>query len=153
VGRHVLYTDISGKAKVINHLRINLIIRMKIFLIMLLLSSCQSKGTIDKACLKEIRTGKFAYEGRYGQDVEIIRTKDQQVEIINKGKSKQILEVKWTSETTYILTLREVVNSKPCLKIGETINVTVVKCDGKRYLAKYSSERCGKGESTFIKIE
>jgi hypothetical protein len=59
----------------------------------------------------------------------------------------------WTSDTTYVLTLKEIVNVKGCLKIGETIRVTVLECKGKRYLAKYTSERCGQGESAFIKVE
>jgi hypothetical protein len=91
---------------------------VKIFLCVLMLVSFSKVNGQDKPGLKAIRTGTFNYEGRCGQDVEIRRTEGQQIELTNKEKSKQILGVTWTSDSTYVLTLREVVKQKPCLKIG-----------------------------------
>lgn len=107
----------------------------------------------DKDCLASMKTGKFAYEARYGQDVEIIRNEGEQVELTNKGKSKLILDVEWKTEAEYVLTLKEMISSKGCLKLGDWIKVTIVECEGARYVAKYESEHCGKGESVFVKLE
>ena len=107
----------------------------------------------DKDCLKSIKTGKFTYEGRYGQGVEIVRNEGEQVELTNKGKSRLILSVEWNTETNYVLTLKEMINSKGCLKVGDWIKVTILECEGTRNVAKYESEHSGKGESVFIKMQ
>jgi hypothetical protein len=104
-------------------------------------------------CLKNHRTGKYTYKSR-GKTVEVIRTEKEQTEIYNNGKSKLILSVEWTSGSTYVLTFKKGINAPPgCLTEGDWIKVTIVKCYGKQYAAKYTSNKCGEGENVFEKIE
>ncbi len=115
--------------------------------------ACMQSVAQKVDCLKNHRTGKYTYQSR-GQMVEIVRTENEQTEIFNDGKSKLILSVEWLNNSTYLLTLKQAVNSsKGCLSVGDWIKVTIVKCYGKQYSAKYESNKCGAGESVFVKVE
>jgi hypothetical protein len=107
----------------------------------------------NKDCLKSMRTGKFTYAGRNGEGIEILRSKGEQVELTNNGRSKLILSIDWRAEDIYVLTLKKIVNNQGCLNPGDWIRVKIIACEGTSYKAKFDSERCGSGESVFVKLE
>jgi len=101
----------------------------------------------------KMRTGRFKYANKL-EGTTIVRTKKKQVEYSNNGNSKLILRVKWLNDSTYTLTHKKSVNKDPgCLVKGVEILVQIKECDSLAYFATYSSTKCGKGESYFIKIE
>ena len=107
----------------------------------------------DSGCLEKFRTGTFQYETGGGEKVIIYRTKRKQTEVFNNGKSKLILKIKWLNDSTYLLIQKKAVNAPGCLKKGDIIKTRVVSCEGERFTCEYSSERCGKGKSVFLKLE
>lgn len=106
----------------------------------------------NKNCLESLKSGKFTYEGMEGK-IEIIRSNDKQVEIYNNGESKLILKIEWINDHEYILTHLESLNAPGCLEKGDSIKTTVVKCEDNKYYCVFTSNKCGNGSATFIKLE
>lgn len=97
-------------------------------------------------------TGRFTYEGEEGK-VEIIRTENRQVEIYNNGKSKIILKLKWTGDSSYVLTRigGENVEKGP-LKLGNKIFTHVNKQIGKKYYCSWKAKKLS-GGCVIIKLD
>lgn len=106
----------------------------------------------EKLTYEDIKTGTFTYEGQEG-NVEIIRTKREQIEIFNEGKSKITLKIEWVNDFTYILEVKELINAPGCLKRGDWIKASIGNRDKKGYDCSYTSSSCGSGSSRFIKLE
>jgi hypothetical protein len=103
-------------------------------------------------CFKKHVIGKFTYQDRQHES-EIIRTRTKQTEIFNFGKSKLILKIKWLNDSTYVLTHQKAINAPGCLDKGDWIKATITNCDETHYTATYTSNKCGNGKSTFIKLQ
>ena len=104
----------------------------------------------DAQCLEKMKIGKFKYEGKLDGTV-IVRTKKKHIEYSNGGKSKLILKVEWKNDSTYVLTHKKSIKDPGCLEKGGQIKVEIISCEGNKYLARYTSDNCGNGESWFIK--
>lgn len=100
----------------------------------------------------DLKVGKFTYEGKEGE-IEIVRTKNRQVEIYNNGKSKLILKIDWINDSTYVLTHIKSINAPGCLEKGDWIRATITSRSGDTYECTYTSNRCGSGKSVFKKLE
>ena len=101
---------------------------------------------------EKFKTGKFTYEGRIGE-VEIIRTKKTQTEIYNEGKSKLIFKIKWVNDSTYILKHQKSINAPGCLEKGDWIKAIILGSENNKYTCSFTSNKCGEGQSVFIKLE
>jgi hypothetical protein len=77
-------------------------------------------------CLDKIKTGKFKYLAS-GQVVEVTRTKHEQIETFNDGKSQIFTKIKWISDTEYISTFVKKINAPGCLKKGDKMNIVTEK--------------------------
>jgi len=127
---------------------------MKSLYLSLLISLCTSfvYGQNTKKELEKFRTGKFTYLGQE-EDVVIIRTKKQQTETYNQGKSKLILKIEWVNDSTYVLTHQKAIEAPGCLTKGDWIKTIITSQDGNKYTCTYTSNKCGSGEGTIVKLE
>ena len=101
---------------------------------------------------KSFRTGIFTYQNSKTR-VKIVRTEDEQIEIYNDGNSKLILGIHWENDSTYVLTHKQAINAPGCLQIGDWIKTTITSAEKNKYSCTYTSNRCGSGESVFIKVK
>ncbi|MCB0478717.1 MAG: hypothetical protein KDC84_11160 [Crocinitomicaceae bacterium] len=85
-----------------------------------------SSYTFAQNCV-DTKTGVFSYVTN-GMKVFIVRYENEQIEFFNKGDSKLLESVKWTSDSTYILTHIIDKNVNGSLKKGDKIFSTVVSC-------------------------
>jgi uncharacterized protein YxeA len=120
-----------------------------LFASLLLFTQLQAQ-TFDNTCLSKYKTGTFSYEGKE-KEVQIIRTKTQQIEIFNEGKSKAYLKIEWKNDSTYVLTLTKVKNV-PNAQIGQQIETHIVSCEGDRYVCEYTAGAT-KGECVIVKLK
>lgn len=101
---------------------------------------------------KSFKTGTFTYLNSESK-VKIVRSENEQVEIYNDGESRLILDIHWENDSTYVLTLKQAINAPGCLQIGDWIKTTITSAEKSRYTCTYTSNRCGSGESEFIKLK
>ena len=140
--RYDLYTSVSINSE---HLK-------QIILLTLLTLVFKPIFSQDQIDFEYFKTGKFTYEGKEGE-VEIIRTKNKQIEVYNGGNSKLILKIKWINDSTYVLTHKKSINAPGCLEKGDWIKATILNGSKDQYECSYTSNRCGEGKSIFIKLE
>lgn len=126
---------------------------MKYILSIIIFITCSlSIHAQDSPCLQKMRFGTFEYLNKH-EGTTIVRKRNKHIEYSNSGKSKLKLKIEWLNDSTYVLTHKKAVNNSGCLEKGTQIIVKIVSCDGNKYFAKYSSDKCGNGESWFIKID
>ena len=101
---------------------------------------------------KRFKKGEFAYVGQENA-VKIIRTKRKQIEVFGDGKSKLILKIDWTNDSTYVLTHLKSINANGCLKKGEQIITTIINSTADKYTCFYTTKNCGEGRSAIIKLK
>ncbi len=106
----------------------------------------------SEECLKNIRTGTFEYVTS-GIKVTVIRTENEQIELLNEGKSKAISKVRWINNREYIITFVKSINLPGCLKEGDEMKMVITECNGNTYTTIGSSERCGNAGITITKIQ
>jgi len=63
------------------------------------------------------------------------------------------MNVEWTSDSTFILTVKSLGGEKGCLSKGDWIKVKIIKAEGETYTAKFYSEFCGNGETVFTRVD
>jgi hypothetical protein len=97
-----------------------------------------------------IKEGKFV--PLHDPSVELIRTKDQQTETFNKGKSRIVTSLKWMNDYVYKLTHSNTENSPGNLKPGDSILVKIIYANKKKYLCHYTS-KYGSGTNVYLKIK
>jgi uncharacterized protein YxeA len=120
---------------------------LNICLIFIYTTNAQS---LNSECLTNFKTGTFTYEGKESE-VQIIRSKTQQVEIFNNGKSKAYLKIEWKNDSIYVLTLTKVKNV-PNVQVGQKIETHIVSCNGTRYVCTYFAGNT-KGECVIVKLK
>ncbi len=104
-------------------------------------------------CAKKMREGKFTYEGRE-YDVQVIRTKNKQVEIFNNGKSKIISKIHWVSDTEYWLIFKRSKNVKMVnRKKGEIMKVKIISCEGNKYYYECRGDKVSYTDGNMIKLD
>jgi uncharacterized protein YxeA len=116
----------------------------------LLIAFVSNAQTLNTDCLADYKIGTFSYEGKENE-VQIIRTKNQQIEIFNNGKSKAYLKIEWKNDSTYVLTLTKVKNV-PNAQIGQEIVTRIISCEGGRYVCTYTAGNT-KGECVIVKLK
>ena len=121
-------------------------------LFILLISFSVQMFSQNKMSYDDLKTGKFTYEGMEGE-VEIIRTKKKQIEITNGGESKLISKIDWINDSTYVLTLKKMINSPGCLEKGDWIKSTILNRKGDKYECSFTSKKCGDGTAVLVKLE
>ncbi len=99
---------------------------------------------------EKFKTGTFTYQAGK-QTVVIKRTKNKHIEIVDGAKL--VMDIEWTSDSTYVLTAKKIGGKPGCLSKGDWIKVKIVKIEGEAYTAKFYSEFCGNGTSVFTKVE
>ena len=99
----------------------------------------------------KFKTGTFIYPDF--PDAKIVRKKRKQIEIYNKRSSKVIMKIKWTSNSSYILTVKKLVNDSSCLKIGDVIKVKLTSSNGNTYFYDHSTKKCGNGSGSIKKVD
>lgn len=115
------------------------------FLMLTTFSFSQEKNKFEK-----FKTGTFTYQS--GKTTIVVkRTESKQFEYFDGGKI--VMNVEWTSDSTFVLTAKKIGGKPGCLSKGDWIKVKIVKVNGNKYTAKYYSEFCGFGETVFTKIE
>ena len=122
------------------------------FLVSFLVTSVFYSKAQTKEELQKFHTGTFSYKGMESE-VQIIRTKKVQKEIFNKGKSRIIMKIEWLDDSTYVLTVKKIIDSPGCIKKGDKIFATIKSTNGNTYNCAYKSANCGSGETVFIKLE
>lgn len=123
-------------------------------LILLLLALVATVVTFaqDTDCLKKMRTGSFHYSD-LGSQATIVRTDKLQTETYNNGQSKLIFKIKWTSDSTYVLILKKIINAPGCLNLGDRIETTITDCSENTYVGASTTKNCGSSTNTYIRIE
>lgn len=121
------------------------------YLLFLFLLLTLSLSAQEKSNYKDFRKGTFVYEGV--DDVKLIRTKKKQVEIFNDGKSKITMSIKWENDSTYVLTVTEILNSPGCLHVGDVIYTKITKREGPKFFFSYQTANCGNGAGELIKVK
>jgi exosome complex RNA-binding protein Csl4 len=125
---------------------------MKSLFLLFILNSFFSLYKVPEGQFDKFRTGKFTYEGKENE-VIITRTKHEQTEVYNNGKSKIICKIEWVNENTYILTGKRLINAKGCMKIGDEVKATIIEATGNKYICDCTTANCGSGKIVMIKLE
>ena len=105
----------------------------------------------DENKFEKFHTGRFTYEGEEGETI-VKRSKKRQVEVFNKGKSKLVLKISWTNDSTYVLVLLRSVRASGCLKRRDWIEVTITSCTEEKYTYVSHTNNCGDGGMVMIKL-
>lgn len=124
---------------------------LSLLLVILFAGISYSQEKEEEGKYDRFRTGKFTYTGE-NKGAIIIRTKNKQTEIYPDGKSKIVMKIKWTSDSTYVLTFIKS-DIDGCLEKGDWIKVELINEDGDRFTGRCSSEKCGGGIIPFVKLE
>ncbi len=122
---------------------------MKNIIALLFILAATFSFSQDENPYEKFKTGTFTYQA--GKTTVVIkRTKKKHIEIVDGVK--MVMDIEWTSDSTYVLTARKI-SSPGCLSKGEWIKVKIVKIEGETYTAKFYSENCGNGSTVFTKVE
>jgi hypothetical protein len=122
---------------------------MKKALFCLMLALSPMVWSQDSKCNVDYKTGTFIYEDPTVKAI-IVRTETQQKESWNDGKSFILMKIKWQNDSTYVLTVKKVVNAPGCVKKGTKIWTTIESCDGKKINFSYKTKSCGDGKASMI---
>lgn len=95
--------------------------------------------------------GTYRYDGRH-DEVEIIRTKDTQIER-GKDGSEIRMKIAWVSDQEYILEV-ESMRQFPdgCLKTGSRIRVKVEYADARGFTWSANESRCGQSTGRMLRV-
>ena len=116
-----------------------------IFILVATMSFSQDENPYEK-----FKTGTFTYTSGK-QTIVIKRTSKKQIEYFDGGKI--VMNVEWTSDSTFTLIAKKIGGKPGCLSKGDWIKVKIVKVEGETYTAKFYSEFCGNGTTVFTKVE
>lgn len=96
------------------------------------------------------RTGTFVYDN--ADNVEVIRTKKKQTTEVDNGARKMVSDIEWMNDSTYVLTVKRIVNYPGCLEVGDQILVQVTGVDGDRFYFEAISKKCGNANGAMRKL-
>jgi hypothetical protein len=103
---------------------------MKALTILFFLMVSASAFSQEKACLDDIRTGRFQHTSELGTSIIWRREKEQ---LEKFGSSMIICKVKWISDSEYVLRVKKTANCPPVLKKGDKIHVKITDCTQTTY--------------------
>ncbi|MDG4949659.1 hypothetical protein NLM59_01870 [Weeksellaceae bacterium KMM 9724] len=87
-------------------------------------SKYQSLNELDTNCIENFEVGNFHYTQPNFLDIEVIRTKNKQIE--KSSIIKHIYQIDWVSPCNYLLTTLEVSDPKEKHLIGNTIDIKII---------------------------
>ncbi|MFI5204028.1 MAG: hypothetical protein ACHQF2_05980, partial [Flavobacteriales bacterium] len=67
--------------------------------------------------------------------------------------SKIVLKIEWLNDSTYVLTVKKLVNAPGCLSKRDWIKTVITSCTDNRWVGTYTSNKCGSGKCVFLKKE
>lgn len=112
---------------------------------------CTSAKSQSSDDYKKFHIGTFVYGGK--KDVEIIRTKKMQTEVYNAGKSKIIMKIVWLNDSTYMLTVKKLVNAPGCLQKKDWITSVILDIQGNKSICSSRTANCGLSQAAIVKVK
>ena len=122
-------------------------------LLFYLLFACASSLLFAQKANNIHKTGLYKYKDPNFDGFYIKRTKNKQVEYNKAKKFKIVLTVKWSSDTEYILTMKNDKGNVGCLKKGDAVEVFITESDTHNYTCSYTTLNCGSGTTSFLKVK